>query len=47
MYDMELEIKLKEIQEAVEKAKGDPKKEKEYLAAITDPQDKNACDGCQ
>lgn len=46
-FNMEIEIKLKQIQEAIEKAKGDPKKEEQYLNDITDPQDANACEGCQ
>lgn len=46
-HNMELEIKLKQIQEAIEKAKGDPKKEQQMLEAIQDPADENACEGCQ
>lgn len=44
---MEVEIKLKQIQEAIEKAKGDPKKEEQYLMDITDPSEATACEGCQ
>lgn len=47
MSKEELEQKLKLIAEAIEKAKGDPKKEEQYLADITDPAEANACEGCQ
>lgn len=43
----EIEDKLKAIAEAIEKAKGDPKKEKQLLQAIQDPSDLTACEGCQ
>ena len=44
---MTLDEKLQAIQDAVEKAQGDPQKEEMYLADIIDPADENACDGCQ
>lgn len=47
MSNEELDIKLKQIQEAIEKAKGDPKKEERFLSEIIDPADANACEGCQ
>lgn len=47
MSEMEMQEKLKLINEAMEKAKGDPKKEAQYLDAIIDPADATACEGCQ
>lgn len=47
MTDLETEEILQKIAEAVEQSKGDPKKEAELLDALIDPQDANACDGCQ
>lgn len=43
----EMNIKLQQIQEAIEKAKGNPKKEVQLLNALTDPTDLTACEGCQ
>lgn len=47
MSDAELQEKLKQIQEAMEKAQGDPKKQEQYLSTIVDPQDALNCEGCQ
>lgn len=47
MTDAELDEKMKLIAEAIEKAKGDPKKEAQLLDAIVDPQDNLNCEGCQ
>jgi hypothetical protein len=47
MTDAETDEKLRLIAEAIEKAQGDPKKEAQYIDAIIDPQDANACEGCQ
>lgn len=46
-FNMELELKLKAIAQAIEKAKGDPKKEIQLLEALQDPAEANACEGCQ
>jgi hypothetical protein len=43
----ELNEKLKQINEAMEKAQGDPQKEAKYLDALIDPADATACEGCQ
>ena len=43
----ETNIKLQQIQEAIEKAKGNPKKEVQYLNELIDPADLTACEGCQ
>ena len=43
----ELQEKLKQINEAMEKAQGDPKKQEQYLTALIDPADATACEGCQ
>lgn len=47
MTELETEEMLKKIAEAVEEAKGDPQREAQLLDALIDPQDANACDGCQ
>lgn len=47
MSKEELDIKLKQIAEAMENAKGDPKKETAMLMAISDPMDSLQCDSCQ
>lgn len=47
MSETELMEKLQLINEAMEKAKGDPKKEAQYLNEIVDPQDALNCEGCQ
>lgn len=47
MSETELAEKMKLIAEAMEKAKGDPKKEEQFLAEIVDPQDNLNCEGCQ
>lgn len=47
MSQEELRHKMQLIAEAIEKAKGDPKKEEQYLTEIVDPQDNLNCEGCQ
>lgn len=47
MRVMTLDEKLQAIQDAVDKAQGDPKKEESLLADIIDPADENACESCQ
>lgn len=47
MAEEDLQEKLRLISEAIEKAKGDPKKEAQFMADIIDPQDANQCEGCQ
>lgn len=44
---MSLEDKLRLIQEAVQEAGGDKKKEAAIFNNIVDPQDANSCEGCQ
>lgn len=43
----ETNMLLQQIQEAIAKAQGDPKKEVQFLDAIVDPADAVACEGCQ
>lgn len=47
MSESELEEKLKLINEAIEKADGNPKQEAALLNALIDPADAVACEGCQ
>jgi hypothetical protein len=47
MSETELQEKLKQINEAMEKAKNDPARERTFLDAIVDPADATACEGCQ
>lgn len=47
MSQHELEEMLKKINEAMEEAKGDVKKEAKLLSALIDPADATACEGCQ
>tara|TARA_B100001245_G_C22894477_1_gene431579 strand:+ start:5064 stop:5207 length:144 start_codon:yes stop_codon:yes gene_type:complete len=47
MSDSELKEKLRLIEEAMQKAKEDPNRERTYLDALVDPQDENQCEGCQ
>lgn len=43
----ELNEKLNQINAAMEKANGDPKKEAQYLDALIDPADDTMCESCQ
>lgn len=43
----ETNIKLRQIQEAIAKAKSNPRKEIQFLNTITDSQDSLMCEGCQ
>ena len=47
MSQTDLEEMLAKISQAVEEAKGDPKKEAKLMGALIDPADANACEGCQ
>ena len=47
MTELETQEMLDKIAQAMEEAKGDPKKEAQLIDALIDPQDANACEGCQ
>lgn len=47
MTELETQEILDKIAQAIEEAKGDPKKEALLIDAIVDPQDNLNCDGCQ
>lgn len=47
MTEAETEVMLQKIAQAIEEAKGNPKKEAQLLDALIDPQDKLNCDSCQ
>lgn len=45
--ELSLEEKMAAITKAIDDAKGDPKKEAQFLSEIVDPQDALNCEGCQ
>jgi len=47
MSQTDLEEMLKKIELAMEEAKNDPARERNFLDALVDPADATACEGCQ